>query len=54
MKYSFINSKTHNYNTNMQHVTLYHFLQAKLKFKQTLNLKKFSKTQNLQLKHANI
>jgi len=54
MKNSFINPKTHNYNINMQHVTLYHFLQAKSKFKQTLNLKRFSKIQNLQHKHANI
>jgi len=53
----YINPKTHNYNINMQtskqlsnishlHVTLYHFLQAKSKFKETLNLKKISKTQN--------
>ena len=49
----YINPKTHNYNINMHtskqlsnishlHVTLYHFLQAKSKFKQTLNLIFFS------------
>ena len=69
MKNSFINPKTHNYNINMQtskqlnnishlHVTLYHFLQKKSNFKQTLNVKKFSKTKNYNInmqtsKHLN-
>jgi len=47
----YINSKTHNYNINMQkskqlsnishlHVTLYHFLRKKSKFKQNPKTKK--------------
>jgi hypothetical protein len=39
-------SKTQLNNISQLHVTLYHFLQVKSKFKQTPNLKKFSKTQN--------
>jgi len=33
-------------NISHLHVTLYHFLQKKSKFKHTINLKKISKTQN--------
>jgi len=45
-------------NISHLHVILYHFLQKKSKFKETLNLKKFSKTQNYNIdmqtsKHLN-
>jgi len=39
-------------NISHLHVTLYHFLQKKSKFKQTVNLKKFSKTKNYNINVA--
>ena len=61
----YINPKNDNYNINMQiskqlsnishlHVTLYHILQKKSKFKQTLNLKKSNLSVKNLNNHANI